>query len=171
VEDEEWQDYLDDEGDEILDHEEELELIRGLVEEDQEVLDRMEMIDAHCAMLAEAKYAEAIKQIQKEHGESSVMNLIFAIERQTGWHMEIVASKSDIDDALFNNYGLYDDRAWEKIRNSDTWTSMTYDINSIARRYSREMVDQVAGGGVPTIKSLLRKKLFALWKTIDLALM
>lgn len=171
MEDEEWQDYLDDEGDDILDHEEELELIRGLVEEDQEVLDRMEMVDAHCAMLAEAKYAKAVRQMQEQHGESSVMNLIFAIERQTGWHMEIVISKSDIDDALFNNYGLYDDKAWDKVRNSDSWTSMTYDINYVARRHAREMVDNVAGVGAPTVKSQLRKKLFSLWKSIDLALM
>jgi hypothetical protein len=173
VEDEEWQDYLDDDGEEyeVLDHEEEMEIIRSLVGDDQEAFDRMNMVDAHCAMLTEAKYCDALKEIQREHGESGVMNLLFAVERQTGWHLEIVASKSDIDDALFNIHGLYDDKAWDKARNSETWTAMTYDVNYLARRYSRDMVDEVAGVPGSPIKAIIRKKLFDLWKSIDLSLM
>ena len=172
MEDEEWQDYLGDEGEEyeVLDHEEELEIIRSLAEDDQEIIDRMDMVDVHCAMLAEAKYCDAIKSIQEEQGETGVMNLLFAVERQTGWHLEIVASKSDIDDALFNNYGLFDDRAWDKARNSETWTMMICDVNYVASRYAREMADEVAGVVNSPLKTIIRKKLFDLWKHIDLSL-
>lgn len=173
MEDEEWQDFLDDEGEEYetMDHEEELEIIRSLEGEDAEIVQRMEVVDAHCAMIAEGKYCNALREIQKTHGESGIMNLVFAIERHTGWHMEIVASKSDIDDALFNNYGLYDHRAWDKARNSESWTSMTYDVNYVARRYAREMVDEVAGVVQSPLKAFARRKLFQLWKSIDLSLM
>lgn len=138
--------------------------------DDYELEALMEEREALAAMITEGKFAKAVDKIKSERGESGVMELVFAIEKATGWHMEIVASKSDVEDALFNWYGTYDDMAWMKARNTDAWERLTADVNFVSRRALSEVVTEVAGDRKDSDKAFVRRWLFDLWKKIDIRL-
>lgn len=175
MDDEEWQDGMDEdfeathsEYSEVSDEEVERQMAQYLSEEEQD--DRLEDLNHMVSMITERRYIQAIKKLHAEEGDAGVMELIFALERVTGWHMEIVACKSDVEDALFNWYGVYDVKAWEKAKNTASWERTCYDVNFVARRGLGEMVREVAGDRSHDAKSALRRILFSWWKTIDMKL-
>jgi len=156
----------DDGGEELA-----MDLFEDQATSDYELQAMIEEREAIAAMIAEQKFAKAVDSVRRQMGESGVMELVFAIEKTTGWHMEIVASKSDVEDTIFNWYGVYDDKAWMKARNTEAWERLIYDVNFVARRGLGEIAKEV-GERSPQYdpKSLLRKTLFNLWKAVDLKL-
>ena len=136
-------------------------------EHNDEASERLEAIEAHCAMIAEGKYLSVINDIKKERGESAVMELVFAIERCTGWHMEIIQTRAEIEDLLFSKYGIYDPKAWMKAKSSDTWSDMNFEVAYSAMRRRSEIVDELSGAPVNRFNRFLRRFAYDLWKRID----
>ena len=136
-------------------------------ERNDELSERLEAIEAHCAMIAEGKYLSVVNDIKKERGESAVMELVFAIERCTGWHMEIIQTRADIEDLLFSKYGIYDPKAWMKAKNSDVWSDMNFEVAYAAMRRRSEIVDELSGAPVSVFTRFLRKFVYDAWKRID----
>jgi len=161
----EWSHESDSDGDELTN------VFPEYLDEDIEMQALLDERDAIVAMITERKFAEAVRQIRNTSGESGVMELIFAVEKATGWHMEIVASKSDVEDTIFNWYGVYDEKAWNKIRNTELWEKMTYDVNFVSRRAVGEMVREVSRDPERNSpRNVARRILFDLWKAVDLKL-
>jgi len=67
-------------------------------------------------------------------GESGMLSLIHAIESQTGWALEIIGERSDLDNILMDSFGIYDDDAWLKLKSSDAWIALSADIYEMTTR-------------------------------------
>lgn len=165
---EEFNPFDFEEEDEVSNHEGDFEISMNYFDDDMAA--KLEEMDAHCSLIAEAKYIRAVGDIKKSKGESGIMELIFAIERHLGWHMEIVCTKADIEDAMFNRHGFFDPRAWEKARNTEAWSEMTMAVTYAALRARFDIVDEACSAPVKPWKKKLRKRLFNLYKTVDLSL-
>lgn len=171
MEDEDWQDGLEE--DEVPDFQDDYEIMREIAdsENDEHIKDRLDEIDAHCAMIAEERFVDAVKAVKNARGESGVMELVFAIERSLGWHMEITATKADVEDYLFSKHGIYDSTAWNKAKNTEAWSEMSLEVTYSALRRRKDIVNQAFGLPVDENRVALRKFVYELWKRIDLRLM
>ncbi|MBM4225983.1 MAG: hypothetical protein FJ167_14690 [Gammaproteobacteria bacterium] len=112
-----------------------------------------------------------MRAIRDARGESGVMEVIFAIERVLGWHMEITATRTDIEDYAFSKHGIYDPKAWFKAKNTDAWGEVSLDVTYSALRRRKDIVNEALGLPVDANKVALRKLVYELWKRIDLRLM
>jgi len=171
MENEDWQDGLGE--DEVPEFFEDYEIMREIAEsENDEMLkDRLDEIDAHCAMIAEGRFGEAVKAIRDARGESGVMDLVFAIERNVGWHMEIVTTKADIEDYAFSKHGVYDPKTWLMARNTDAWNEMILEVTYACLRRRRDIVDEAFRMPVDGTRKTLRRLAYEAGKRIDLRLM
>lgn len=171
MEDEDWQDGLGE--DEVPDFQDDYEIMREIAdsENDEHIKDRLDEIDAHCAMIAEERFVDAVKAVKSARGESGVMELVFAIERSLGWHMEITATKADVEDYIFSKHGIYDSTAWNKAKNTEAWNEMSLEVTYSALRRRKDIVNQAFGLPVDENRVALRKFVYDLWKRIDLRLM
>lgn len=171
MEDEDWQENLGE--DDMPDFQDDYEIMREIAEteNDEHLKDRLDEIDAHCAMIAEDRFVEAIKAIKASRGESGVMELVFAIERGLGWHMEITATKADVEDYAFSKHGIYDPNTWMKARNTEAWNEMTLEVTYASLRRRKDIVNQAFGLPVDKNREAVRKLIYETWKRIDLRLM
>lgn len=158
---------------EVPDFYDDFEIMREIAEEesDEELADRLDAIDAHCSMIAEGRYGDAVRAIRDARGESGVMEVVFAIERVLGWHMEITATKTDIEDYAFSKHGIYDPKAWFKAKNTDAWGEVSIDVTYSALRRRKDIINEALGLPVDANRVALRKLVYELWKRIDLRLM
>jgi len=91
-----------------------------------------------------------IAQFVKEHyGDGGMYSLMCAVEAQTGWSLEIVGSKSDLEQSLWNQYGIFDERAWLKARNSPYWDMMVREVYSVSNTWQQHIVASIADKQVP----------------------
>lgn len=171
MEDEDWQEGLGE--DDMPDFQDDYEIMREIAEteNDEHLKDRLDEIDAHCSMIAEDRFVSAIKAIKASRGESGVMELVFAIERSLGWHMEITATKADVEDYAFSKYGIYDPNTWMKAKNTEVWNEMTLEVTYASLRRRKDIVNQTFGLPVDKNKEAIRKFIYETWKRIDLRLM
>jgi hypothetical protein len=164
--------YGDFGEDEMGDFQDDYELLRNIAEQncDDELISQLDEIDAQCAMVVEGKLADAVRNIREARGETGVMELVFAIERALGWHFEITGTKADFEDYLFSKHGIYDARAWLKVRNSRAWAEMTLDVTYSALRRRKDMVAEAFGLPVDKNREAIRRFLHRTWKIIDMRL-
>jgi len=170
MENEDWPDGLGE--DDMPDFFEDYEIMREIAENenDEQLKDRLDEIDAHCALIAEERFVNAVRTIKEARGESGVMDLVFAIERTVGWHMEIVATKADIEDHAFAKHGVYDPRTWLMARNTDAWDDMILEVTYACLRRRGDIVDEAFKLPVDKTKNRIRKLVYEAWKRIDLRL-
>lgn len=165
---EEFNPFDFEEDDEVSNYDGEFEIAMNFLDDDMTA--KLEEMDAHCSLIAEGKYIRAVSDIKKSKGESGIMELVFAIERHLGWHMEIVCTKAEIEDAMFNRHGIFDARAWEKAKNTEAWSDMTMAVTYAALRARFDIVDEACSAPVERWKKKLRQKLFNMYKSVDLSL-
>ena len=87
---------------------------------------------------------EVVDDASDVWGDAGILSLIHAIERHTGWALEIIAEKSDIDNILFERYGVYDDDAWLKLKSSDVWIALSTDIFELTTKRLHIAASQIA---------------------------
>ena len=91
-----------------------------------------------------------IAQFVKEaYGDSGMYTLMCAIEAQTGWSLEIIGTKGDLEQVLWEDYGIFDEAAWLKARNSQYWDMMVREIYTLSSVWNRYIVASVAQKPVP----------------------
>lgn len=164
-----WQENLG--GEEVPDFHEDFEIMRELSDDDEDVRDRLDAIEAHCGMIAEGRYADVIKRIKDDQGDHAVMELVFAIERSLGWHMEITNTKADVEDYLFSHHGIYDSKAWLKAKNTEAWTEASMDVVYASLRRRKDIINEAFGLPVDARRDSLRKLAYKAWKRLDSFLM
>lgn len=89
---------------------------------------------------------EVVDDASDVWGDAGILSLIHAIERHTGWALEIIAEKSDIDNILFERYGVYDDDAWLKLKSSDAWIALSTEIFELTTTRLQTVAAQIANG-------------------------
>lgn len=83
------------------------------------------------------------------YGTSGMYAMICAIEANTGWSLEIVGSKNDIEQLLYDRYGLFDNEAWLKARNSPYWDMMIREIYNVSASWQDVITSAIAGQKQP----------------------
>lgn len=91
-----------------------------------------------------------IAQFVKEtYGDSGMYTLMCAIEAQTGWSLEIIATKADLEHSLWEDHGIFDEGSWLKARNSQYWDIMVREIYSLSNEWNRHIVASIAEKPIP----------------------
>jgi hypothetical protein len=115
-------------------------------------------------------YRESETREEAATGNGSVDAIYRAIEKATGWHMEIMGSRANVDDEMISKYNKFDPYAWEKVKNSDEWQDAIYKVAYISGRAMDLAVQQIAQpvGRDDKTKESIRKFLWSAWKALDL---
>lgn len=71
---------------------------------------------------------EVVVDAQDMWGDAGILSLIHAIEARSGWALEIIADRSELDNVLMERYDIYDEDAWHKLKSSDAWVQLSSDI-------------------------------------------
>jgi len=87
--------------------------------------------------------------VNDTYGENGMYAMMCAIEAQTGWSLEIVGSKSEIEAALYEHYGIFDDQAWLKARNSPYWDIMIREVYESTESWHRVITSTIANQKPP----------------------
>lgn len=104
---------------------------------------------------------EVVADANDVWGESGILSLIHAIESETGWALEIIAERSELDNILLDRHGVYDDDAWLKLKSSDAWIALSTDIYELTTKRMHIVASQI----VNTVdKTQPRKK--SLWNRL-----
>lgn len=87
--------------------------------------------------------------IHSAFGEPGIYAMLCAIEAETGWSLEMVGTKAEIEKALYEQYGFFDDQAWVKARNSPYWDMMIREIYEVSESWQRVLVSTIAENKPP----------------------
>jgi len=87
---------------------------------------------------------EVVADASDVWGDAGILSLIHAIESQTGWALEIIGERSDIDNILLERYGIYDDDAWLKLKSSEAWIALSTDIFELTTKRMHIAARQIA---------------------------
>jgi hypothetical protein len=82
--------------------------------------------------------------VNNSYGQSGMYAMMCAIEAQTGWSLEIVGSKTDVETLLYENYGVFDEHAWLKARNSPYWDMMVRQMYEVSAEWNQVIVSTIA---------------------------
>jgi len=126
-------------------------------------------IGVYCAMISEREFIGAIDELKTSEGESGVLKMVFAIEQVTGWHLEIMGSRSQVDDILMSRYNKFDPNAWDRIRNSDQWQDAIYQASHVMDKFVSDATRIYIMGSMPSskIRASVRKFLWSFWSALD----
>lgn len=87
--------------------------------------------------------------VNESYGQSGMYAMMCAVEAQTGWSLEIVGSKTEIETALYEQYGIFDEHAWVKARNSPYWDMMVREIYESSASWHKVITATLAGNKPP----------------------
>lgn len=87
---------------------------------------------------------EVVADAHEVWGESGILSLIHAIESQTGWALEIIGERSELDNILMDRYRIYDDDAWLKLKSSDAWIALSTDIYEMTTKRMHIVASNIA---------------------------
>lgn len=104
---------------------------------------------------------EVVEDAETMWGEAGILSLLHAIENQTGWSLEITAQRSDLDNILMGQYGIYDHDAWTKLKSSDEWIDISREIYELTSRRLDTAAAKIAGKH----QEEKPKKSFRIWLT------
>jgi hypothetical protein len=82
-------------------------------------------------------------RVYQEFGDEGLCELMMSIDRRGNWISDIILEAHDIDDIMFNKYGIYDDEMIEKARQSVAFSEMNDKIWKLRRRYAKLIADEV----------------------------
>jgi hypothetical protein len=87
--------------------------------------------------------------VNETYGTAGMYAMLCAIESQTGWSLEIIGSKKDIESEVWNKYGVFDEDAWLKARNSPYWDMMVRDVFRVSQHWLDHISAHVAEQQLP----------------------
>lgn len=88
----------------------------------------------------------AVNRIHEEFGIEGMCELMMAIDKRAGWISDIILEDNDIHDAMFKAYGVFDDAAILKARQSNQMTEMNKKIWRLRRKYAKLISDEIMNG-------------------------
>lgn len=82
--------------------------------------------------------------LQERYGQQGAYLMMHAIENKTGWSMEIIGSRDEVEQTLWEKYSIFDEDAWHKAKNSPYWDAMVRDIYSTSMKWFPIIIKDVA---------------------------
>lgn len=83
--------------------------------------------------------------VNETYGQAGMYAMMCAIESQTGWSLEILGSKHEVEKALFDIYGVFDNDAWHKALNSPYWDVMVREVYQSSAFWQSNIIASIAG--------------------------
>jgi hypothetical protein len=147
---EEWWVFPVDGEDEELD---DFNLLREIVEQDPGLFEgNRSLFDTLNAIT---------NSVMENYGEGGIYSMMCSIEANTGWSIEIVTSKNEIEKYLWDRYAIFDDTAWSKSRQSKEWQAMLDDFYHARDRWMPIVLASVTGQKVK-----LRDRIRVAWRAL-----
>ncbi len=84
-----------------------------------------------------------VRQMEESFGEDSIVDLLWAIDRNMQWSTEIIAQRPEVEDLLLSRHGAFDHDIWNKVQETKAWSKMLRQIYKLSKRYLAEAVDEV----------------------------
>jgi hypothetical protein len=84
-----------------------------------------------------------VTQIHEMLGGDGLLELLVALDRVGNWETEIIAERADVDNYLLTQYGAFDDDMWEKVKETNAWKQMHFDIFELSKTRLTQCVDEV----------------------------
>jgi len=87
--------------------------------------------------------AFVVNKIHTEFGIEGLCDLMLAIDKRAGWISDILIEDADIQDAMFNAHGVFDDQAIVKARLSDELIELNKKVWRLRRKYARLIAEEI----------------------------
>jgi len=87
--------------------------------------------------------AFVVNKTHAEFGIEGLCDLMLAIDKRAGWISDILIEDADIQDAMFNAHGVFDDQAIVKARLSDELIELNKKIWRLRRKYARLIAEEI----------------------------
>lgn len=97
-----------------------------------------------------------VQTLNDFNGMPGIFMLMQAVEKETGWALEIVGSQSEIEQYAFNKYDMFDESLWIKVKNSEAWDSMVREIYAVTAEWMPVVVAESLSQKLP-LKHRLKK--------------
>lgn len=94
--------------------------------------------------------AFVVNKVFEEFGIEGLCDLMLAIDKRAGWISDILIEDADIQDAMFNAHGVFDDQAIVKARLSEELTELNKKIWRLRRKYARLIAEEIIRNGAET---------------------
>lgn len=87
-----------------------------------------------------------VNRLWEEFGAEGMCELMMSIDKKAGWISDILIEDTELHDALFNAYGVFDDDAIIKARMSSGLTEMNRKIWRLRRKYAKLIAQEIITG-------------------------
>jgi len=78
-----------------------------------------------------------------EFGVDGFCELLMAMDSRAGWITDIIIESSDLDDIMFNKYGVYDQDVVLKARRTSSIDELNSKIWRLRKKYAKAIVDEI----------------------------
>jgi len=82
--------------------------------------------------------------MSERYGQQGAYLVMHAIENKTGWSMEIIGSKDEVEQRLWDEHSFFDADAWSKAKNSVYWDAMVRDVYQTTIKWMPLVIDDIA---------------------------
>lgn len=111
-----------------------------LPEEVQSLVSSAVNPEAHFRRLA-AK--SMVREFYKRFGEVALLDILIAVDNMDRVASAVVMERSEVDNYVFSNYGLYDDSMFVKAQMTDAWNDFMSDVVHRSGLAAAKAVDEV----------------------------
>jgi len=92
-----------------------------------------------------------VNRLYGDFGTEGMCELMMAIDGRAGWISDIVIENSDLDELMFDGYGVYDDNIIDKARDTVAAGELNKVIWKARRKYSKLIVKEIMAREAPVV--------------------
>ena len=97
---------------------------------------------------SERKYRDnycdiVVNKVFNDFGYEGLCGLMMAIDKRANWISDILIENSDLDDILFQKYGIYDSEICLKARKTVAMIEMNGKIWRLRKKYAKAIVEEL----------------------------
>jgi len=89
----------------------------------------------YCALATEKAY--------DEFGADGLCQMMVEIDKRGNWVSDIIMDASDIDDVLYNKYGVFNNEVMDVARRTEAMFELNQKILTLRNRYSKKIADEI----------------------------
>jgi len=90
-----------------------------------------------------------VNRLYGDFGVEGMCELMMTIDNRSSWISDIVIDNSDLDELMFDGYGVYDDNIVQKARDTVAAGELNKKIWRLRRKYAKLIVEEIMTGVTP----------------------
>lgn len=91
-----------------------------------------------------------VSRIAYEFGTEGLCDMMIKIDSKAGWISDILLDAPELENAMFNKYGVFDVDLIHKARNSQSLIELNRKIFRLRKKYTKLIVDEIWEAGAST---------------------